>query len=152
MGYIPKDAQWYLADVIVELRIEGEPRSLIHINTLLVLADSPEEAHQKAWALGQQEEHLYENTDGRRVAVLFRGLGELNVIHDELEHGAELVYRERVGLSEEQICALIKPKDHLGVFAPGEPSAGPNYMPKSVMDELRKAGPDESEVQNRTAR
>ncbi len=150
MGYIPKDAQWYLADVIVELRIEGEPRSLIHINTLLVLADSPEEAHQKAWALGQQEEHLYENTDGRRVAVLFRGLGELNVIHDELEHGAELVYRERVGLSEEQICALIKPKDHLGVFAPGEPSAGPNYMPKSVMDELRKAGPDESEVSNQT--
>jgi len=146
MGYIPKDAQWYLADVIVEMCIEGEPRSLIHINTLLVRADSPEEAHQKAWALGQQEEHSYENTDGRRVTWVFRGLGELNVIHDELEHGAELVYRERVGLSEEQICALIKPKDHLGVFAPREPAAGPNYMPKSVMDELRKAGLDESEV------
>ena len=146
MGYIPEDAQWYLADVIVEMRIEGEPRSLIHINTLLVRADSPEEAHQKAWALGQQEEHLYKNTDGKRVTVLFRGLGELNVIHDELEHGAELVYRERVGLSEEQICTLIKPKDHLAVFAPREPAAGPNYMPKSVMDELRKDGLDESEV------
>ena len=84
MGYIPEEAKWYLADVIVEMRIEGEPRSLIHINTLLVRADSPEEAHQKAWALGQQEEHSYENTDGRRVTGVFRGLGEMNVIHDEL--------------------------------------------------------------------
>ncbi|MEN9616866.1 MAG: hypothetical protein RL022_2288, partial [Chloroflexota bacterium] len=85
MGYIPEEAKWYLADVIVEMRIEGEPRSLIHINTLLVRADSPEEAHQKAWALGQQEEHSYENTDGRRVTWVFRGLGEMNVIHDELK-------------------------------------------------------------------
>jgi len=142
MGYIPEEAKWYLADVIVEMRIEGEPRSLIHINTLLVRADSPEEAHQK----GQQEEHSYENTDGRRVTGVFRGLGEMNVIHDELEHGAELIYRERVGLSEEQICALVKPKAQLGVFAPREPAVGPNYMPKSVMDELRKDGLHESEV------
>lgn len=41
---------------------------------------------------------------------VFRGLGEMNVIHDGLEHGAELIYREGVGLSEEQICALVKPK------------------------------------------
>jgi len=146
MGYIPEEAKWYLADVIVEMRIEGEPRSLIHINTLLVRADSPEEAHQKAWALGQQEEHSYENTDGRRVTGVFRGLGEMNVIHDVLEHGAELIYRERVGLSEEQICTLVKPKAQLGVFAPREPAVGPNYMPKSVMDELRKDGLHESEV------
>ena len=146
MGYIPEEAKWYLADVLVEMRIEGEPRSLIHINTLLVRADSPEEAHQKAWALGQQEEHSYDNTDGKRVTGVFRGLGEMNVIHDELEHGAELIYRERVGLSEEQICALVKPKAQLGVFAPREPAVGPNYMPKSVMDELRKDGLHESEV------
>ena len=96
--------------------------------------------------MGQQEEHSYENTDGRRVTGVFRGLGEMNVIHDELEHGAELIYRERVGLSEEQICALVKPKAQLGVFAPREPAVGPNYMPKSVMDELRKDGLHESEV------
>jgi hypothetical protein len=107
---------------------------------------SPEEAHQKAWALGQQEEHSCDDTDGRRLTGVFRGLGEMNVIHDELEHGAELIYRERVGLSEEQICALVKPKAQLGVFAPREPAVGPNYMPKSVMDELRKDGLHESEV------
>lgn len=150
MGYIPKDAKWYLADVIVQMRIEEEPRSLIHINTVLVRADSPEEAHEKALDLGRQEERSYENTEGRIVSVVFRGLEELNVIHDELEHGAELAYREKVGLTDEQIGALVTQKAQLGVFAPRQPSAGPNYMPKSVMDELRKEG-DESDVWNPTA-
>ena len=83
--------------------------------------------------------------------MVFRGLGELVVIHDELEHGAELAYQERVGLTEEQIRALVIPKVQLGVFAPRKPSAGPNYMPKSVMDELRKEGFDESDIGNPTA-
>ena len=151
MGYIPNDAKWYLADVIVQMRIEAEPRSLIHINTILLRADSPEEAHQKALDLGKQEEHSYENTDGRLVTVVFRGLGELNVIHDQLEHGAELEYRERVGLSEEQIRELVKPTPKLGVFAPREPSVGPNYMPMSVMEDLRREGFDDSDVRKRTA-
>lgn len=150
MGYIPKDAKWYLADLIVQMSIEAEPRSLIHINTVLVRADTPEEAHHKALELGRQGEHSYENTDGRIVSVVFRGLGELNVIHDELEHGAELIYRERVGLSEDQIGALTKPKPQLGVFAPRQLSSGPNYMPRSVMEELRKQGFDDSDIQNRT--
>lgn len=151
MGHIPKNAKWYLADLIVQKRIEEEPRSLIHINTVLVRADSPEEAHHKALDLGRQEERNYENTDGKVVSVIFRGLGELNVIHDELEHGADLAYQERVGLTEEQIRALVIPKPQLGVFAPREPSTGPNYMPKSVMDELRKEGFDESDIRNPTA-
>ncbi len=150
MGYIPKNAKWYLADLIVEKRIEEEPRSLIHINTLLLRADSPEEAHEKALELGRKEERDYENTDGKVVSVIFRGLEDLNVIHDELEHGAELAYREKVGLTEEQIGALVTPKPQLGVFAPRQPSAGPNYMPKSVMDELKKEGFDESDVWNPT--
>ena len=151
MGHIPKDAKWYLADLIVQMRIEEEPRSLIHINTVLVRADSPEEAHEKALDLGRQEEYSYENTEGKVVSVIFGGLNDLNVIHDDLEHGAELIYQEKVDLTEEQIRALAKPKLQLGVFAPRQSSKGPNYMPKSVMDELRKEGFNESDVWNPTA-
>jgi hypothetical protein len=151
MGYIPKNAKWYLADLIVQMRVEGESRSLIHINSILVRADSPEEAHQKALDLGREEERDYENTDRKAVSVIFRGLEDLNVIHDELEHGAELIYQEKVGLTEDQIRARVKSKLHLGVFAPRQPSTGPNYMPKSVMDELRKEGFDESDIWNPTA-
>jgi hypothetical protein len=151
MAYIPENAKWYLADVIIEIRIEAEPRSLVHINTVLVRADSPEEAHNKSLELGQQQAHCYENTDGKLVTGVFRGLGEVTVIHDDLEHGAELIFKERVGLSEEQILALVRPKDQLGVFAPREPSVGPNYMPRAVMDALKQEGYDESDVQDRGA-
>jgi hypothetical protein len=150
MAYIPENAKWYLADLIVEISIDAEPSSLIHINTILVRADSPEEAHEKALELGQQEDQTYVNTDGKLVSSVFRGLRDLNVIHDELEHGAELMYRERVGLSAEQIGALVTPKVKLGVFAARVPSAGPNFMPKSVMDGLRNAGFGESDITNGT--
>jgi hypothetical protein len=146
MGYIPKDAKWYVADLIIEMRIAEESRSLIHINTVLVRADSPDDAHEKALELGRQHEHTYLNTDDRTVSVVCRGLGELNVLHDDLEHGAELIYCERVGLSEEQIRGLVKSKGQLGVFAAREPATGLNYMPKSVMDALKKQGFDESDI------
>jgi hypothetical protein len=142
MGFIPKDAKWYLADLIVEHRIEADKQNVIHINTVLVRADSPKEAHEKAMELGRQCKRRYANTDRKTVSVIFLGLGELDVIHDELEHGAELMYSERVGLSENEVRSLIKPKSKLGVFAPIRRKKVPNYMPKSVMDKLIKLGFD----------
>jgi hypothetical protein len=29
MGFIPKNARWYLADIVEEIRVEGEPKSLV---------------------------------------------------------------------------------------------------------------------------
>src|SRR6266542_3615584 len=137
MGFIPEAARWYFADVILEHIVEGDPRNLVHVNTHLVEAESPEQAHEKALALGSGSEHEYANTDGKRVRVVFRGLRELNVIHDALEDGAELAYSETVGVPEEQLRGWITPKELLGAFAPIEPKTdGPNYMPESVMQML----------------
>src|SRR5262249_48922509 len=137
MGFIPEDAHWYLADVILEHVVEGDPRNLVHVNTHLVEAESPEQAYAKALEIGSSEEHEYANTDGKQVRVMFRGLRELNVIHDPLEDGAELMYRASVGVSEEQLCRWITPKERLGAFAPIQPrSGGPNVMPESVMQML----------------
>jgi hypothetical protein len=120
--------------------------SVIHINCLLIRADSPEEAYDKAIELGKEAEDQYENTDGDQVSVVFRGLRNLLVIYDELEHGAEIKYAEIVGLSEEEIRNLVAPKAELGVFEPRKPSTGPNYMPRSVMEELKQAGFDERDL------
>ncbi len=58
-----------------------------------------------------------------------------------LEDGAELAYDELVGLSEERLRGLIKPKERLGVFAPIEPKwDGPNYMPEVVTEKLEDKG------------
>jgi hypothetical protein len=53
MGFMPKDARWYLADVVLEHTIEGDPRNVVHVNMHLIEADSPEQAYEKAVALGR---------------------------------------------------------------------------------------------------
>ncbi|VTR93035.1 Uncharacterized protein OS=Rivularia sp. PCC 7116 GN=Riv7116_2885 PE=4 SV=1: DUF4288 [Gemmata massiliana] len=130
MGFIPKDACWYLADVVMEHRIEGDERNIVHVNTHLIEAGSPDEAYEKAQALGRDGESDYENTDGQRVRVLFRGLRELNVIHEPLEDGAELMYTEDVGVPEEKLQTWNRSREKLAVFAPIRGLRnGPNYLP-----------------------
>lgn len=141
MGFIPSDACWYLADVVLEIIIEGDPRNVVQTNIHLIEAKSPEQAYEKAVALGQEAEIEYANTDGKRVRIVFRGIRDLNVIHDQLMDGAELTYEESFGVSEEQLQQWITPKQQLGVFAAMEDkSAGPNYLSASIMEELGTHG------------
>ena len=145
MGYVPKSAKWYLAEIVQQITVEGDPRNVVHTNLVLVRADSPEEAYQKALELGTAGDQSYENPDGKLVTSRFRGLHDLNVIHDGLEHGAELIYSENLGLDEPAIREWVAPKDKLGVFLPITPSTGPNYAPRDVMEEAcRRLAEDES--------
>ncbi len=147
MGFIPADARWYLADIILELQVEGDPRNLVQTNVHLIEADSPDRAHDKAVVLGRAAEDDYPNTDGRRVRVVFRGIGHLGVIHDPLEDGAELEYREAVGIPEDQIGALIPLRHNLSVFAPRRPKDdGPNTMPEEIMRLLEAEGTGRDEI------
>jgi hypothetical protein len=141
MGFIPKDARWYVADIILEFTIEGDDRNVVHINTHLIEADSPEQAYQKATELGRDGEHEFANTDGKRVCVKFRGLQDLNVVHEALEDGVELFFDEKVGQSEEDLSQRVKPREELAVFAPRHrPQERPNYLSQKVMDLMLEAG------------
>jgi hypothetical protein len=143
MAYIPQNARWYLANVIIEHTIDGDARNVVHVNTHLIEADSPEHAYGKAMTQGRASEQVYTNTDGREVRLLFRGLEDLNVIHDPLEDGAELTYTEEVGVSENDFKARICLKEELGIFRNhGYKRELPNYMPESVMRMLEAKGFD----------
>ncbi|QDU96246.1 DUF4288 domain-containing protein [Lignipirellula cremea] len=138
MGFIPKDSRWYLADVVLEHRIDGDLQNVVHVNTHLVEAGSPDEAYSKALALGHSGENEYENTDGQHVRTLFRGLRELSVIHEPLGDGAELMYTEQVGIPEERLRSWGRPRESLAVFAPiTDKRDAPNYLPhmfKTLVD------------------
>ena len=150
MGFVPEGARWYLAEVVLVHVIEGERRNLVHVNTHLVEAPSPEEAYKKAGKLGREAQHSYLNTDGMRVRVKFRGLRELNVIHDDLEDGVELSYEEIVAVPESKLKRWARPKKELGVFAPRRLRRGvPNYMPLTVIRELEAAGFSRADVEGR---
>jgi hypothetical protein len=133
MGYTPKNARWYLAEIVMDITIEGDSRNVVHVNTTLVRADSPNEAYNRACELGAQGETSYENSIGKMVVHRFRGLRSLDVIHEDLEHGAELAFSEHVDVPEEEIAKLVIPKDRLGVFRPMAPSEAPDYGSKDVI-------------------
>lgn len=116
MAWIPRNAKWYLADIVMEIKVEDYPGNTIYINLVLIRADSPEKAYERSIEVGKQTEDVYPNTDGKTVTMTFRGLRDLNVIHEELEHGSELVYDEKTGLTEEEVKALVRPKQSFAVF------------------------------------
>ncbi len=117
---IPKDTKWYLADILMEINVDGYDENTVWSNLTLVRADSPEEAYEKALLLGQESESVYDNTDGEKVTFRFRGLRDLYVIYDEFEHGAEIIYSEYHGVSEDALAKMITTKEQLAVFAPRE--------------------------------
>jgi hypothetical protein len=118
MAFIPKDAKWYIGDLVVETSVDDENKeeTIVQINIVLIRADSPEDAFTKAIQLGKDYEMEYKNTEGNLVKAKFLGLRDLNVIHDELKHGAELTYESKEGLSQQDIDQMVKPKELLSVF------------------------------------
>lgn len=135
MAFIPEGAEWYLAELVQELRVAGDPRNVIWRNLTLVRADSPEDAYQEALRLGRAGDTGYDNPQGNRVEVRFRGLFSLDVIHDQLENGAELLFTSESGVSEERLASFTKPKDSLGVFSPIRPIDGPDVAAGYIVDE-----------------
>jgi hypothetical protein len=135
MAFIPKGAVWYIAQIVLEIRVEGDARNVVHINYMLVHAESPDEAYEKALRLGFEHESTYLNRDKKRVQISFAGLRNLNIIYDELENGAELLYEEQVGVGEEQLRSLTRPKESFAVFKPIEVSRGPNYASAEIQQE-----------------
>lgn len=118
---IPKDAKWYIAELINECRIEGESNNIVHIDITLINANSPEDAFQKANELGKENEISYSNPKNQQVSWFYRGLRNLYVVYDELEHGAELLFEEKIGMTEDEIKNIISDREQLNVFTKAKP-------------------------------
>lgn len=141
MGYIPRDSKWYVAYIVEQIRVQGDSRNVVHTNQTLIRAGSPGEAYHKAIALGKQGNTRYKNPDGKVVTIRFRGLRQLSVIYDELEHGAEIDFSREVAVSEKKIRNWIRSKKKLDVFAPIRPHKGSDYSSAEVMEEVWKRLP-----------
>ena len=136
MGHIPKHAEWYLAELVEEITVLGAERNVVHRNLVLIRADSPDQAYNKAIYFGHKAETSYENPEGRLVQIRFRGVSKLDVMYEDLEDGAELTFEEQVGISFDEIEKCIPPKDQLHVFVPPKPGRkhDPDYRSKAVIE------------------
>ena len=43
-----KSSKWYIAELVVEHRIEGIDRNVVHTNGILISAENDEDAYRKA--------------------------------------------------------------------------------------------------------
>ena len=121
--YIPKDMEWFLAEMIQELKVGDNEDSTIWVNTILIKASSLEEAYTKSLEHGKQYDGAYTNTDGEPVITKFRGLRNLLLIYEKLEDGSEIMWEEYEDQTEQDIAELVTPKEQLGVFVTHGPDA-----------------------------
>src|SRR5579871_3138327 len=91
---------WYLADVVMQVH------NAVHVNTCLIEARSPDEAYEKALALGVGDEE-----DGAR----FVGLASLNAIHEPLADGSEIAFVAHPG-GDALAKKLARAREELAIF------------------------------------
>ena len=113
--WIPKDMEWFLAELIQQFTYVDGSHS-VYVNTILVNANSLEKAYEKALKFGQAYNETFTNTDQEEVKVSFAGLRDLFLIYEKLEDGAEVLYSEYEDITEEQIAAMVTPKEKLAAF------------------------------------
>ena len=117
---------WYLAELVMQIVVADDPRNVVHQNLVLVSADAPEEAYEKAL-------HFGKNPDGKSVQISFEGLSDLDQIDEELEDGAELTFHYKVNVSEEQLRSIVQPRDRLRAFLPPTRAEGPDYTSREIL-------------------
>lgn len=146
MVYVPQGAEWYVAEVIEEITVEGDPRNVVHKNLILIRADSPDDAYAKAMKIGGQHESSYSNPEGKLVRATFRGLGYLDVVHDDLEHGAELLYERKTAVREAEIQKWVLSREQLPLFRASQPAPDyPDYGSKDILEEAKAIAESGSE-------
>lgn len=146
MGHIPTGAEWYIADLVMEITVHGARLNVVHRNLRLIHASSPEEAYEKAQKFGRDGETSYHNPKGQFVEISFRGCAKLDVIYEPLEDGAELAFEELIGVSSQDIQRIIPSKDRLDVFIPPTPGRerDPDYRSQAIIDlALAMRSPDD---------
>lgn len=136
MAFIPPGDHWYIAELILEINVAGAAVNVVQTSTVLLRAATPEAAYARALALGGQHDQHYRNSADAAVQVQFVGLGELRVVYDELEDGAELYSSERIGVSPTRLRRLVRKQARLAVFRSDAPAQSPNYTPRELVEQL----------------
>jgi len=116
---------WYVASYLERFEFPDEDtsnedrRCRAWENTIIVKADDPEQAYQKAIeqaTLSQDSE--WTRGDGLAGGrLVFEGLTSLLPIYDELEDGAEILWRDYPSSKVKTIKRMIRSKDNLKAFS-----------------------------------
>ena len=74
---------WYVAELVIESRVEGRSDPIVVIESVLLYAESPADAYAKAKALCGSSEHMYRNKFGAKVVQRYVGIHNLENLQTE---------------------------------------------------------------------
>jgi len=131
-------ANWYIAEIIMEITVANDVRNVVHHNFFLISANSPDEAYEKAIKIGKESESDYHNPQDKPVETRFIGIADLDVIQDNLADGAEVLFHYAVGVSPEQVRSLARSKEQLRAFLPPKRAEGPDCASSEIVDLVEK--------------
>lgn len=115
---------WWIASYIERFEYEDEDkddlnrRCLAWENTILIKARNREQALRKAEKTGRLSERngLYKTVGGKMACWRYEGLTSLLPIYEELEDGAEILWKEYPNRTVKKIRSWVKSKDKLETF------------------------------------
>lgn len=110
---------WYVASYLirfVELNESGnndpEKRFIAWENTIIIQAKNLEDAYDKVIEEVKYQTKPYKGgPEGVPVQWVFEGVTELLPIYEELEHGAEIMYREHNPTKLKNLRKAVKQRD-----------------------------------------
>ncbi len=132
---LKKGHGWYLAEEVLEIRVEGDPRNVVHVNTRLLQAKDGEHAYARATEFGQEATDDYLNPDGHRVTITFRGIREIVEMQEDLTDGGEIRWEESVNVSERKLRSMVRRVDEVAAVKAFEPVDHPDYRCGEVVAE-----------------
>lgn len=85
---------WYITKIVCEISIQDHEAVQFDEQWRLIGAEDEREAMIKAKIIGEQEEEVFENQNGKTVSWRFAGIADLHAL-ETLEHGTELITTTR---------------------------------------------------------
>jgi hypothetical protein len=114
---------WWIASYIERAvwddarRLSGASRCVAWENTIIFRAKDRDAAYSKAVRLGSLGRSTFSDPSGKRTGRWkFEGLSSLLPIYEELEDGAEVLWRDYSGVSLNRVRRMIKKKRELEAF------------------------------------
>ena len=111
--------QWYISHEILCAETsdqETDDPLTVWENLILIQANSPDEAYEKAMKHGRDSEEEI-RVNGKKGYHRFVGLKDLVLVYDQIEDGAELEWHE-MQLTKAQVDEMVQEKSQLHAFNP----------------------------------
>ena len=118
---------WWIASYIERAvwddarRPSASSRCTAWENTIIFKAKDRDSAYSKAVRLGSSNKSTFSDAAGKKTGRwAFEGLTSLLPIYDELEDGAEVLWRDHSGRTLKRVRAMVKKKSELEAFDDAE--------------------------------